>query len=179
MEPDLTTKIEDFDYHLPSASMFYHIVAENAENFKEEEFYLLERYLIPDQQRKEYWHRKLQLVSNKPKVGICWTSQNNSGLRGRHYTTLEKWRGLLDMPDFDFVSLQYQLDMDELRALGDISENFIDTGFLDQKEDLEGATALISNLDFVISTAAAPSMLSSCLGIPTIIYSTYDNTMAR
>ena len=33
---------------------------------------------------------------------------------------------------------------------------------------------MISNLDFVISTSAAPSMLSSCLGIPTIIYSSYD-----
>ena len=62
MDPDLTTKIEDFDYHLPSASMFFHIVGENEENFREEEFFLLERYLIPDQQRKEYWHRKLQLL---------------------------------------------------------------------------------------------------------------------
>ena len=68
MEPDLTTQIEDFDYHLPSASMFFHIVGENADKFGNEKFYLLERYLKPDQQRKEYWRSKLNLLSNKPKV---------------------------------------------------------------------------------------------------------------
>ena len=174
MEPDLTTKIEDFDYHLPSASMFFHVVGENSSQFGNEEFYLLERYLIPDKQREQYWHRKLNSLSQKPRIGICWTSENKSGRRSRHYTTLEKWRGLLTLPDFNFVSLQYNLDMDELHALGDISENFLDTGFLDQKEDLEGAIALIANLDFVISTTAAPSILSSSLGIPTIVFSAHS-----
>ena len=64
--------------------------------------------------------------------------------------------------------------MEEIYALGKISENFLDTGFLDQKEDLEGAIALISNLDFVISTSSAPAVLSSALGIPTLIYSAHS-----
>ena len=41
MEPDLTTKIEDFDYHLPSASMFFHIVGENEENLEKKNFIYL------------------------------------------------------------------------------------------------------------------------------------------
>ena len=41
MEPDLTTKIEDFDYHLPSASMFFHILGENADKFGNKNFIYL------------------------------------------------------------------------------------------------------------------------------------------
>ena len=162
MEKDLTTKEEDFDYHVPSASMFFHVVGENATKIQKEEFYLLDQYL------------KLGHLSKKPKIGICWTSENNSDRRVRHYTSIGKWQKLLEMPEFSFVSLQYHLDMEEIYALGKISENFLDTGFLDQKEDLEGAIALISNLDFVISTSSAPAVLSSALGIPTLIYSAHS-----
>ena len=38
---------------------------------------------------------------------------------------------------------------------------------MDQKDDIEGATSLIANLDFVISAGASPSMISNGLGIPT------------
>ena len=51
------------------------------------------------------------------------------------------------------------------------SQNFLNTGFLDQKDDLDGVIALISNLDYVISTSSSPSMFASALGIPTTIFS--------
>ena len=61
--------------------------------------------------------------------------------------------------------------MDELLSKGKIAKNFLDTGFLDQKDDLDGVIALISNLDYVISTSSSPSMFASALGIPTTIFS--------
>ena len=76
---------------------------------------------------------------------------------------------------FSFVNLQYNLSYNEFtEKYPFLEETFLDTGHLDQKDDLEGTLSLISNLDLVISPASAPSMLSSCLGIPTIIYATGD-----
>ena len=45
---------------------------------------------------------------------------------------------------------------------------------MDQKDDIEGATSLISNLDFVISAGASPSMISNGLGIPTLVFGSSD-----
>ena len=68
--------------------------------------------------------------------------------------------------------MQYDLSHEEfLEEYGDFEKSFLNTGHLDQKDDLEGALSLISNLDFVISASATPSMMSSASGIPTIIYS--------
>ena len=61
--------------------------------------------------------------------------------------------------------------MDELFAKGNITRNFLNTGFLDQKDDLEGVVSLLSNLDYVISTSSSPSMLASAVGVPTVIFS--------
>ena len=68
--------------------------------------------------------------------------------------------------------MQYDLRHEEfLEEYSDFEKNFLSTGYLDQKDDLEGALSLISNLDFVISASATPSMMASASGIPTIIYS--------
>ena len=102
--------------------------------------------------------------------GICWTSGLNNSKRNKNYSTLEKWEPLLSHDDFSFVSLQYNLSMDELLSKGKIAK-FSNTGFLDQKDDLDGVIALISNLDYIISASSSPSMFASALGIPTTIFS--------
>ncbi len=163
---------EDFDYHLPIGSMFGFEVQKHAEKLKNKDFSLNWNYLKPDKLRKMYWEQKLNTLSNKPKIGFCWRSQNTSGHRKSEYTELYQWQNLLQNPDFSFVNLQYDLSHEEfLEKYGDFEKSFLNTGHLDQKDDLEGALSLISNLDFVISASAAPSMISSASGIPTIIYS--------
>ena len=53
--------------------------------------------------------------------------------RLKHYTTLEKWTELIEHDGFSFVNLQYNLSMDELFAKGNITRNFLNTGFLTKK----------------------------------------------
>ena len=53
-----------------------------------------------------------------------------------------------------------------------LERTFLDTGYLDQKDDLKDL-ALISNLDLVLSPASAPSMMSSCR-LTSIIYAMGD-----
>ena len=74
-----------------------------------------------------------------------------------------------------FVSLQYDIDYEDFCNFHpNYSSNFLETGFLDQKDDIEGATSLISNLDFVISAGASPSMISNGLGITTLVFQSND-----
>ena len=53
----------------------------------------------------------------------------------------------------------------------DLAELFIDTGYLDQMNDLEGAVALIKNLDLVITSAASPFSISASTGVETWFFS--------
>ena len=91
--------------------------------------------------------------------------------RSREYSTLDQWKPLLTQEKFSFVSLQYDIDYEDFCNFHpNYSNHFLETGFLDQKDDIEGATSLISNLDFVISAGASPSMISNGLGIPTLVF---------
>jgi hypothetical protein len=92
-------------------------------------------------------------------------------IRNHGYTVLEQWNELLTSSEFSFVNLQYDLDHEQLiTQYPEVEELFLDTGHLDQRDDLEGALSLISNLDFVISPAATPGMMASASGVPTLIY---------
>ena len=81
---------------------------------------------------------------------------------------------MLSRDDVDFVSLQYNFDFHDLKSMEeDYSQYFLDTGYLDQMDDIEGAVALISNLDLVISSGSAPLILGGALGIETWVYGAY------
>ena len=171
MNDDLTTTIEDFDYHIPAATLFFYMVGQYSKELKEQNTSIFHPFLIADKLRKQYWKHKLHSQSSKPKIGICWTSGKRDKIRDKHYTSLEKWQELLNHNKFSFINLTYSIPMDELRSKGAITQNFLDTEFLDQKDDLDGVAALISNLDYVVSASSSPSMFASALGIPTLIFS--------
>ena len=147
----------------------------NLEKLEEKNSYLTDGYLKPDELRAYYWKSKLDSLSNKPKIGFCWRSGMVDSYRAREYSVLDNWRQLFELDDFSFVNLKYDVSQDVFEATNPLlSKHFMNTGFLDQKDDLEGAVSLISNLDFVISPGSSPSMISSCLGIPTLVYSSPD-----
>ena len=171
MDDDLTTPVEDFDYHIPSGTLFYHVIQKNSYKLQDNTSTFFNSFLLPDKLRQDYWKNKLNSQTTKPKIGLCWTSGMQNTRRLKHYTTLEKWTELIEHDGFSFVNLQYNLSVDELFAKGNITRNFLNTGFLDQKDDLEGVVSLLSNLDYVISTSSSPSMLASAVGVPTVIFS--------
>ena len=72
---------------------------------------------------------------------------------------MENWESVLSRKDIDFVSLQYDVDYEDIsKNHSEISKYFMNTGFLDQMDDVDGALALMSNLDLVI-TSPLPPML--------------------
>ena len=165
-----TDRKEDFDYHLPIGSMFTHVLTKYSDKLKQDDFTLDWSFLKADPLRKNFWQSKLQAMSDKPKIGFCWRSSVTSTIRNHNYTVLEQWNELLTSSEFSFVNLQYDLDHEQLiTQYPEVEELFLDTGHLDQRDDLEGALSLISNLDFVISPAATPGMMASA-SVPTLIY---------
>ena len=171
----LTSDVEDFDYHAPIGTIFNYEVSKNIVEFQKPNYSLGWEYLKPDELRSLFWKDKLQNLSKKPRIGFCWRSGNTAGVRQHQYTYFNQWKELLLDERYSFVNLQYDLSYSEfIDEVPFLKDAFLDTGHLDQKDDLEGTLSLISNLDLVISPASAPSMISSCLGIPTIIYATGD-----
>ena len=161
----------DFDYHVSFGTIYCYIIDKHKESFSNPHFSLMEKYLVPDKLRVKFWCDKLNRLSRKPKIGFCWRSSMISPERSREYSDISLWKDLLTSKNFSFVSLQYDLDYDDFKnSHPDFESYFLETGFLDQKDDLEGAASLISNLDFVISAGSSPSMISSGLGVPTIVF---------
>ena len=166
-----TDQKEDFDYHLPIGSMFYYVIEKYKDKFQEKDFSLLESFLVADELRASYWKNKLDSLTSKPKIGFCWRSGLITPDRLREYSTLDEWKPLLNQGDFSFISLQYDIDYEDFSNFHpNYSSYFLETGFLDQKNDIEGAASLISSLDFVISAGSSPSMISNGLGIPTLVF---------
>lgn len=169
---DLTTELEDFDFQIPMGDVFLWYLEKNLDRLENGGSLLKKGYLKPDLLRKEYWRSKLKETSPRPKVGICWTSSVTKDNRAAEHTRLEQWKEMLIRSECDFVSLQYNFDYEDLTTKYDIPKStFIDTGYLDQFDDLEGAVALISNLDLVITSGASPYILAGSLGIETWVYS--------
>lgn len=169
---DLTSYEEDFDFHLPIGTMFHYIISKHVHELEHHDFTLNLQYLKPDKLRKLFWKDKLADLSNKPKIGFCWRSKNNNGRRKKEYTELEHWNPLFKKSEYDFVNLQYDLSHEAFeKQFPDTAKYFLNTGHLDQMDDLEGALALISNLDLVITASTAPCSIASASGVNTIIYS--------
>ena len=102
-------------------------------------------YLQPDKLRTLFWKDKLEKMSDKPKIGFCWTSGVTGLGRNKQYTDLNQWKELLLDERYSFVNLQYNLSyMEFIENYPFLERTFLDTGYLDQKDDLEGTLALIS-----------------------------------
>ena len=168
----------DFEYHVPMGDIFLWFLNKNIEKLEAGETLKNLDYLKVDELRKQYWGFKLNKENNKPKVGFCWSSSILSDGRHTHHTELENWESVLSRKDIDFVSLQYDVDYEDIsKNHSEISKYFMNTGFLDQMDDVDGALALMSNLDLVITSPSAPYALAGALGLETWFYSASSHFM--
>ena len=168
---DLTSLYNDFEYQVPLGDVFLWFLEQNIASLENGNNLENLNYLQPDRLRSFYWKEKLSQKSSKPKVGFAWTSANLEMGRGNHHTSLYDWSDMLRRDDVDFVSIQYNFDYEQIASqYPDLADCFCNTGFLDQMDDLEGAIALISNLDLVISSPSSASHLAGAAGVPTWYY---------
>ena len=126
-------------------------------------------YLRPDTDKSCAWRRWLGQLPDGPLIGLCWRSGKMSGSRTRQFAPMSAWAEFLHETPGVFVSLQYDGTPEEIASLTEASgrEIHVPPG-LDQKNDLDGAAALMSGLDAVVTAPTAVSAISAAVGTPTL-----------
>ncbi|KAA0592546.1 tetratricopeptide (TPR) repeat protein [Azospirillum lipoferum] len=132
-------------------------------------------YLRPDPDLVTRWRDRLATLPGL-KVGLAWRSQIVTAQRAAAYTGLADWTALLDLPGVSVVMLQYGDCAAELARVETATRRLHRWDDLNLKDDFEAVSALIANLDLVISPATAVGELAGALGTPVWRLGTRDWT---
>lgn len=125
-------------------------------------------YLVPDAAALCHWRDWASACGGHRRLGICWRSSKQGADRALQYAPLAAWAAFLKTCHGEIVSVQYDAQPEELAQLSALSGRTIHLPpELDQKADLDGACALLSALDAVISAPTAVSWLAAGAGVPT------------
>jgi hypothetical protein len=156
---------EDYDYHFPICSLggLFRRTYESFGKFKP--------YITPKASLLQEYSQKLALISKgRPKVGVLWRSIKLTPNRAIGYTSPHDWCGILDRTDLCFINLQYNVHNSELEVIkNQFGENVHIFPEVDLKDDFDRTSALVANLDVVISPDTTMFMIAGALGIRTIL----------
>jgi tetratricopeptide (TPR) repeat protein len=155
----LDSERDDFDFHLPTGSLYRHFISKISQHAKTDAF------LIPDPARVKFWRERLNSLGNGLYVGISWKSSDMSPNRLPNYASISEWSTVLTLPNITFVNLQYKDFADDLakiqNELGVTVHNFDD---LDHYDNLLDVAALSAALDVVVSTSGAVPLITAGVG---------------
>ena len=125
-------------------------------------------FLKLDKARTSYWKQRLDALSEKPKVGICWRSKLQTTRRSQQYTRLDDWKKVLSTRGVEFINLQYDESRNEIaKARDEYGAQIITFPELDMFNDLDETSAMMSQLDLVISAPTAVAMMAGGIGVRT------------
>jgi len=146
------------DFYVPMGTPL-HILRKNVNAFPRDAF------LTADSARTLNFRDRLSALGPGPYVGVCWRSMVLGAKRRKYYSAIEGWRAVLKTPGITFINLQYGDVRQELEVarntLGVSIHHFED---LNLKDDLDGAAALTSACDLVISAPTAAAAMAGALG---------------
>jgi ADP-heptose:LPS heptosyltransferase len=126
-------------------------------------------YLKPDETERTQWSAWLRQQSAGPFVGLCWRSGSLGGLRNLQYAPLASWADFLRRAPGVAVSLQYDVQPEEIEALQHMSgRTILVPPNLDQKQETDRTTAMVAALDAVVSAPTSVSWMSAAAGVPTL-----------
>jgi tetratricopeptide (TPR) repeat protein len=118
-----------------------------------------------DPARVAEYRCRLRAMGRGPFVGICWRSMMQDIKRQKYFSPLDAWEPVLKADGVTFVNVQYGDCGDDLartRAQFGIDIKVFDD--LDLKNDIEGAAALSSALDLVLSAPTAAAAIAASTG---------------
>ncbi len=121
-------------------------------------------FLTPDANEVAHWKSQF----GEGAVGLCWRSGKLGGHRSMQFAPLAAWADFIRGLDRKFVCVQYDAMPDEVAELEKLSGRriFVPQG-IDQKNELDRASALMAALDTVITAPTAVSWLSAGVGTRT------------
>jgi len=126
-------------------------------------------YLKADSSQIAHWKKQLERISDKPKIGLSWSSNLVKDELKHFYASIHDMKPLLSLIGVEFICL-VPSDVDD-----EITEAFKEYGVtihvmkgLDLKQDIDGVAALISSLDIVVSCLSTVTELAGALGVRTL-----------
>lgn len=138
-------------------------------------------YLHADPERVAYWKDRLQTLGPGPRVGVAWRGGLITALRELNYAGFKKdWQVILQIPGVQFINMMYDECSEELEwAKKEWGVEIHHFSELDQFNDMEGAAALLSALDLLITVPIAVSEMAGGLAVPTwyLILTNHINTL--
>ena len=162
----------DFDFQIPMGSLAQ-IFRPTIESFKRGK-----PYLLPNPDRVIEFNRRLKAYEKFKLVGICWRSGFLTADRSLHYAPLSSWGPIFDIENTVFINLQYGSSKNEIIQARELfNVNIIEWDDLDLRNDLEGVTALIANLDCVVSVGTAVAQLTGAVGKKLMLMTSRDWTL--
>lgn len=126
-------------------------------------------YLKPDSGLHERWRERVSLLGPGLKIGISWRSGALNYNRECLYTRILDWGPILRLPGVKFVNLQYDECQEEIRAVEkQFGVRIHGWDDLNRKDDFEGVSALLQQLDLVLSPNTTVTEHAGALGVPTL-----------
>ena len=131
-----------------------------------EAFPNLHTFLVPDAEEVARWKN----IFGKKVIGISWRSgKQGGGDRSLQYAPLERWAAFLKSTDASFVCAQYGATGEEIAALEQMSgRTIIVPDNLDQKDELDRTSAMLSALDVLVTAPTAVAWLAAGAGVRTL-----------
>jgi len=156
--------VEDFDFHIPFASLFKFYRNSLADFSKSGGF------LKTDETLDAEFATRLNKQEGEILVGICWRGGMLSPTRNLGYASIEEFEAAFKLPRVRIVNLQWSFLEEEIQyaesTFGCRIERWND---VDYKQDLEKVFSIISNTDFVVSVASTPAAMAGSIDKKTFI----------
>ena len=157
---------DDFDFQIPIGSLCG-IFRQQISDFSRSS-----SYLVPEEElHAKFYSRIAELTGGEGvNVGICWRSGVVSPTRGPSYTLLDDWKPLFEIENVNVFNLQYGPFENEITEFESRHRvRLFRWADLDLQGDLEGTSALVKNMDIVISVGTSVAQLSGAVGVKTFL----------
>lgn len=125
-------------------------------------------WLVPDAAKAADFAQRLAALGPGLRVGFCWRSGLIDSVRAPGYVALPDLLPILCLPGIIPINLQYGDTGAERSVLAcDHGVTLHHWDDLDLKQDLDGAAALTTGLDLVITAGTSVGEMAASLGVPT------------
>ena len=128
-------------------------------------------YIKTETDLKNYWSDVI--TTDKLNVGLAWESGFRTLRRDLNYTKLNDWESLILDEKIRVINLQYGINEKEFTVKEQsLFDKVFDPEF-DLKNDFENLSALLKNLDVVVSPTSAIMSHADACDVKNISYTSY------
>jgi hypothetical protein len=168
IEKNISVNKSDYDFQVPLGSLLGLLNIVPSKSPSERTPYLIDNLNITTIIKKS------NLFKDKFTCGIAWKSSNPK-LGGPKSINLKDFKNIIDVPNCEFINLQYGdvcQDIKNLEELTGVKINKLDS--IDIFNDIDGLLSVIKSCDIVVTTSNVTAHLSGAIGKKTYLLLPYS-----